>query len=621
MFTLRFVCIPVLFFGVFWANEPLGVVAQTPAETAAPVPTPTFAPGGCFVELSLSCLDSLAGGNLRLSTIPVPESVECEIDSPDNAFFTSVFSCTDCAALGCEAGIDCLLDQITDCINVQPAWEAWQSAPGTLVVAGPEPFMLCAEVLDGTGDRTTRQIQCPEPFLEGFVNPATPSDPMHSLAFSGYDIDNGDQIELVATVNDGTGAQTTLTVANVDDGFDLGTLQGLLNAIDNLFDTGVAAKDTTAHVPVDPRATAVLNATGEIVITDLSPGASRTALSLRIDESGETLAVLVGFTVVDEGMDYRAYLLTDVEVIDTDALVTVGPDGVLNSGAIIGFGAAASHTFETGDQPLVVSDAVLNQATVSLGGGPLLQVSAGNTYTVLGSPPSPGAPNPTVDIRFGADSTYMFTVGTDVIHFIAAEGCLLNNVCNGIYGDEKGAVAGGYRFEVTESGCQPTLSPTATPSATPTPTNTRTDTPTTTPSRTETPTPTVTCSPPHTPTFTPVVIPTEEATSTATPTATATSTHSATPTPTSTSSTTPTPSPSATATRASTATATPGAQPIPDWTGDGNVTEKDLLLLLRGLSDTEEDFDLSEDGQNNYHDLFLFGQWWGTYSPTVTPTP
>jgi len=52
------------------------------------------------------------------------------------------------------------------------------------------------------------------------------------------------------------------------------------------------------------------------------------------------------------------------------------------------------------------------------------------------------------------------------------------------------------------------------------------------------------------------------------------------------------------------------ASEIPDFTGDGRVDAADLLELLIGLGGAEQKYDLNQDRNRDYKDLFAFSEWW-----------
>jgi hypothetical protein len=163
-----------------------------------------------------------------------------------------------------------------------------------------------------------------------------------------------------------------------------------------------------------------------------------------------------------------------------------------------------------------------------------------------------------------------------------------------------------------------TPQPTETPTQTETPTPTATDTPTTVPTVTNTPTPTSTptatdtATPTSSPTATDTATPTNTPTPTETPTRTSTPIPSDTPTVTATATATSTPTASSTATAAPSASPTRTASPTPtvrpcptDVTGDGRVTLKDVVFVVRSLFTQDPRADVNRDGYVTLKDLKL----------------
>lgn len=199
-------------------------------------------------------------------------------------------------------------------------------------------------------------------------NPVATTDRLDASRFNNFNIAAADTIILSGTFRDGTSraAPITLTVAATTantNPLSAGSVQGLLNAIGNFFDPTVAAGGNyTGTAPgANAQATAALNASGQIVVTDATAVSSLTSLTLTIARGG---------------------------VVQVQESLNVTVQG----------------------NP--------NQATVSLDGGPAQLVTAGNTFTLRGQDPPPGdlnSPIPTLTMQFGATSAFTFTNGTDTI--------------------------------------------------------------------------------------------------------------------------------------------------------------------------------------------------------------
>jgi hypothetical protein len=191
------------------------------------------------------------------------------------------------------------------------------------------------------------------------------------------------------------------------------------------------------------------------------------------------------------------------------------------------------------------------------------------------------------------------------------QGCSINNICNGIDGDEADAYVGGFSVTLAAEGAwepvntptataTPTFTATASPTSTltSTPSATRSSTPTMSPTVTWTHTPSVSPEPSHTHTPTPSLTPTAIVTDTVTPTATSSST--ATPSSTATESFTPTPTEA-------------DVDPTNyDLNRDGTISQGDLLILLQKIhaeaAGPEADFDAN--GRVDCSDLRLFSRMW-----------